>query len=75
MDILKDDTWTPLDPDAFYGVVSNNYMRGGGDGYGIFTTNAKNAYDFEPVLDSVVADYLAKQNPYTPYTDERIIRK
>ena len=24
--------WAPLDPAAVYGVVSNNFMRGGGDG-------------------------------------------
>lgn len=64
--------WKPLDPAATYGVVSNNFMRGGGDGYKIFATNAVNAYDFGPGLDQVTADYLAKNKPYKPYTDGRI---
>ncbi|WP_407866029.1 5'-nucleotidase C-terminal domain-containing protein [Phyllobacterium phragmitis] len=64
--------WVPIDPAATYGVVSNNYMRAGGDGYKIFATNATNAYDYGPGLEEVVADYLAKNRPYKPYTDGRI---
>lgn len=60
-----------LDPEAVYGVVSNNYMRGGGDGYASFTT-ADNAYDFGPGLEQVVADYIMASEGYTPYTDGRI---
>ena len=66
-----DGTWEPLDMEATYGVVSNNFMRGGGDGYAVFTT-AMNAYDFGPGLEEVVATYLGENNPYTPYTDGRI---
>lgn len=62
----------PLDNDATYGVVSNNYMRNGGDGYSMFETNAMNAYDFGPGLEQVVADYLAANNPYSPFLDNRI---
>ncbi len=61
----------PIDLEATYGVVSNNYMRGGGDGYSSFTT-AENAYDFGPGLEQVVADYVGENSPYTPYTDGRI---
>ena len=61
-----------IDPEATYGVVSNNYMRGGGDGYDVFETDAMNAYDFGPGLEQVVADYLAANAPYAPYTDGRI---
>ena len=61
----------PIDLEATYGVVSNNYMRGGGDGYATFTT-AENAYDFGPGLEEVVATYLGENSPYTPYTDGRI---
>ena len=31
-EVMKDGEWVALDPEATYGVVSNNYMRGGGDG-------------------------------------------
>ena len=65
-------TWTALDPAATYGVVSNNFMRGGGDGYSVFAQNGMNAYDFGPGLEEVVATYIGENSPYTPYTDGRI---
>jgi 5'-nucleotidase len=61
----------PIDPEATYGVVSNNYVRGGGDGYAMFET-AENAYDFGPDLADVLSEYLAGQGAYQPYTDGRI---
>ncbi len=64
----------PLDTAKLYGVVSNSYVRGGGDGYDMFRT-AQNAYDFGPNLADVVADYLAAQGPYQPYLDKRIGQK
>ncbi|MDB5542148.1 MAG: 5-nucleotidase [Devosia sp.] len=72
--LVKDgNNWVPIDPAKTYGVVTNNYVRGGGDGYALFGSNAVNAYDFGPPLEKVVADYIAKQGgTYTPYTDGRI---
>lgn len=64
----------PIDPDAVYGVVSNNYVRNGGDGYKMFR-EAMNAYDYGPDLADVTAEYLAAQGPFTPYTDGRISAK
>lgn len=64
----------PIDPAKSYGVVSNNYVRNGGDGYAMFET-AENAYDFGPDLADVTAEYLAQNNDYVPYTDERIVVK
>ena len=61
----------PIDMAATYGVVSNNYVRNGGDGYSMFET-ADNAYDFGPDLADVVAEYLAGSGAYQPYTDGRI---
>ena len=62
----------PLDPAATYGVVSNNYVRNGGDGYAMFE-DADDAYDFGPDLAEVLADYIAGQGTeYRPYTDGRI---
>ena len=63
-----------LDPAATYGVVSNNYVRNGGDGYSMFK-DAANAYDFGPDLADVTAEYMAAQGAYTPYTDGRITVK
>jgi len=64
----------PIDPAAEYGVVSNNFVRNGGDGYKMFV-NASNVYDFGPDLADVTAEYLAANAPYTPYTDGRISAK
>ena len=61
----------PIDMAATYGVVSNNYVRNGGDGYAMFR-DAMNAYDFGPDLADVTAEYMAENAPYTPYTDGRI---
>ncbi|RVV98449.1 multifunctional 2',3'-cyclic-nucleotide 2'-phosphodiesterase/5'-nucleotidase/3'-nucleotidase [Mesobaculum littorinae] len=61
----------PIDPEATYGAVSNNYVRNGGDGYAMFV-DAENAYDFGPDLADVMAEYLAQNTPYEPYTDGRI---
>lgn len=71
--MVKDgDAYAPIDADKMYGVATNNFMRGGGDGYSIFETAGVNAYDYGPGLEQVVADYLTANNPYTPYTDGRI---
>jgi 5'-nucleotidase/UDP-sugar diphosphatase len=59
---------------TLYGVVSNNYVRNGGDGYKMFR-DAANAYDFGPDLADVTAEYLAANAPYKPYTDGRITLK
>jgi 5'-nucleotidase len=71
-EVDMDGTWEPVDPEATYGVVSNNFMRGGGDGYSMFAQNAMNAYDYGPGLEEVVATYLGENSPYEPYTDGRI---
>ena len=71
--VEQGDQYVPLDPDETYLVVSNNYMRAGGDGYAAFAEQASDAYDYGPALEQVLADYLAKDNiPYEPYTDGRI---
>ena len=60
-----------IDLGKIYGIVSNNYVRNGGDGYKMFKS-AANAYDYGPDLADVMAEYLAAQGPFTPYTDGRI---
>ena len=69
------DGFTPVDPEKTYLVVTNNYVRNGGDGYKVFAGDDKNAYDYGPDLADVLAEYLAAQGPYTPYTDGRIAQK
>jgi 5'-nucleotidase / UDP-sugar diphosphatase len=74
MVLVGGDAWAPIDVAADYKVVSNNYVRGGGDGFEMFV-NAREAYDFGPDLADVVAEYMAGQGPYAPFTDGRITRK
>ncbi len=73
--VAKDGGYVPIDPEATYLVVTNNYVRNGGDGYKMFEGDDKNAYDFGPDLADVTAEYLAENAPYTPYVDGRIKQK
>ena len=75
VEVKDGDSWSAVDDAKLYGVVSNNFLRGGGDGYKIFATNAVNAYDFGPDLADVVAEYMINSGAYTPYTDGRITAK
>lgn len=70
--VQSGDGWEPIDPDAVYTIATNNFMRTGGDGYSLFAENATDAYDYGPGLEQVLADYLAANSPYQPYTDGRI---
>ena len=73
--VADGDGFAPIDPAKTYLVVTNNYVRNGGDGYKMFSGDDKNAYDYGPDLADVTAEYLAKNTPYTPYTDGRIVQK
>ncbi|MDF1607893.1 5'-nucleotidase C-terminal domain-containing protein [Hoeflea sp. YIM 152468] len=73
VEVKKGDGFEPIEPETVYSVATNNYMRGGGDGYSVFSSAGMNAYDFGPGLEQVVADYLAKNTPYKPYTDGRVM--
>ncbi|MCK4713761.1 MAG: 5'-nucleotidase C-terminal domain-containing protein, partial [Marinosulfonomonas sp.] len=73
--VADGDAWVPIDPDKVYGVVTNNYVRGGGDGYKMFATDGMNVYDFGPDLADVMAEYMAAKGSYTAYVDGRITQK
>ena len=75
VEVMQDGQWVPIDPGRIYSVVSNNFLRGGGDGYEIFARNAMDAYDFGPDMADVVAEYLAARSPYTPKLEGRITVK
>ena len=72
--VMQNGKWVDIDPKAEYGVVSNNFVRNGGDGFKMLI-DAKNVYDYGPDVAEVVSDYLAKSNGYTPYLDSRISKK
>lgn len=73
--VMDGGAWVPIDPEKVYGVVTNNYVRQGGDGYKMFDAEGMNAYDYGPDLADVTAEYMAKVGPYTPALDGRITRK
>jgi 5'-nucleotidase len=73
--VMKDGAWAPIDPETVYGVVTNNFVRQGGDGFRMFGSEGMNAYDYGPDLADVVAEYMAKAGTYTPALDGRITRK
>ncbi len=68
-----DGDWVNIDQEAEYGVVSNNFMRSGGDGYSVFAEKGIDAYDFGPDLADVVIAYM-QGGPYVPAVDDRIIQ-
>lgn len=72
VEVMQDGSWVPLDPAATYGVVSNDFLRRGGDGYVVFAEDAEKVYDFGPDLADVLAEYLSGNDPYRPATDGRI---
>jgi 5'-nucleotidase len=73
--VMEGGAWVPIDPEKVYGVVTNNYVRQGGDGFRMFGAEGMNAYDYGPDLADVLAEYMAKSGPYTPALDGRITRK
>lgn len=72
--VQEGDAWVPLDAARTYSAVTNDFMRKGGDGFDVLRDEATEAYDFGPGLEDVLADYLASNPGYTPYTDGRIAR-
>jgi 5'-nucleotidase len=65
----------PLEPERLYGVVTNSFMRAGGDGYVTLRDAAVDAYDQGPNIEDVVEAWLAARGPIVPVTDGRITRR
>ncbi len=68
-----DNTWSPISMTARYKVVTNNFVRQGGDFYTMFRDFAINPYDFGPQLDQAVIEYLQQFSPVTPALGSRIL--
>ena len=66
VEVKDGDGWVPIDPAKVYAVVSNDFMRKGGDGYVTLRDDATNAYDFGPGLEGVLADWLAANGDALP---------
>ena len=64
--------FTPVDPARVYTMVTNNFLRGGGDGYTVLRDRAIDPYDGGSGLDAVVIAALSAASPLAPVTDGRI---
>ena len=72
VEVREGDAWSPIDEGKVYGVVTNDFMRKGGDGYALFASRAVDPYDYGPGMEEVVAEYLANNAPYQPKLEDRI---
>jgi 5'-nucleotidase len=67
-----DGAYAPLENGRTYRLVSNNFLRRGGDGYDVLRDNALDAYDFGPVLADAAVAYLGEHSPVSPRVEGRI---
>ncbi len=65
----------PVDPERAYRVVTNDFVRRGGDGYTTLHEKVLDAYDTGPLLEEAFASYLTSLTPVTPRTDGRILAR
>jgi 5'-nucleotidase len=72
--VREGDAFVPIDPAKVYAVVTNDFVRKGGDGFGVLRDGATGAYDYGPAVDQVVIDYLVANPGYAPALDGRIAR-
>ena len=69
-----DGSYSPVDPDAVYQLVTNDFNRRGGDDYTVFADAAINPYDFGSPLDQALADYITAHSPVDVQLEGRITR-
>jgi 5'-nucleotidase len=62
----------PVDTERAYRIVTNNFLRRGGDGYVALRDRALDAYDTGPLLEDVLVEHLAARAPAEPRLDGRI---
>ncbi|MBK8026589.1 MAG: 5'-nucleotidase C-terminal domain-containing protein [Chloroflexi bacterium] len=73
-EILSSDgqSYGPLDPDALYTVVTNDFIRKGGDGYQVFADRGIDPADTVIFFDDVFIEYAREHSPLDPHLEERI---
>ena len=60
LETLTEAGWASLDPAATYLVVTNNFLRNGGDGYVTFRDRGADAYDNGPGVDDAFVTALSR---------------
>jgi len=73
IDVKGDGNYVELDPNATYRVVSNNFIRGGGDGYAVLAEKAIDPYDAGPLDVDVLLAYLEQHDSISPTIEGRIV--
>lgn len=68
------DGWAPIDMDAMYGVVTNDFMAKGGDGYAMLSSEGVDGYDTAIDLADALAEHLTENAPFAPVLDGRIMQ-
>lgn len=53
-----DGSFSPIEPNTVYQIVTNDFMRRGGDGYSVFWENAIDPYDTWAVMADSVVEYI-----------------
>jgi 5'-nucleotidase len=66
--------YAPLEDQRLYTVVTNDFLRRGGDNYTVLRDRAIDPYDGGPNLEEVFEAWLARHSPVAPSTDARIAR-
>jgi len=74
VEVRDGESWAPIDPDAMYTVVTNNFMANGGDGYAVFASSGRDPYVSATGLDEALAEFLANNEPFAPVIDGRIVQ-
>ena len=75
LEVGGDAGYAPIDPARMYRVVTNNFLRGGGDGYTMLRDRAVAPYDSGPGLDETVAAAIAAARPFAPRTHGRLVTR
>ncbi len=73
--VMENGSYSAIQDSKLYGVVTNDFMRRGGDGYVLFRNNAVDTYDYGPNLEQAVAEFIEAHSPMAPATNGRIILK
>jgi len=74
VEVRTADGWAPIDPAAMYGVVTNDFMAKGGDGYAMLATEGTGGYDTAIDLADALAEHLTENAPFAPVLDGRILQ-
>jgi 5'-nucleotidase len=72
VEVRREGGWEPLEPERVYRVVTNNFLRRGGDGYTALRDAAIEPYDAGPLLEEVVAAFIGANSPVRAGVEGRI---